>query len=398
MRYLIFTIVFLLPVICDTNIKEAELLENAAANYTRMAENHIAMARVLEKRPRKAAVAQQHRKQAMKFLQRAQENLDKAIVLRTGILKKIQENLVKLDAQKRNSVRIASWNIQNFGESKTNKIVPYKNKEYTIPEVVADIIYSAKFDVIAIQEVEGDNLESVERVVEVLNMRVGEEAYRLTYPEKMGVSSNTAEFLPIVYDNRYVRLKTQGMLRDLEMQRPPHYALFELRDNKFKSPQTKKNIFDFCLVSVHLAPKASGDKDIPRRNDFKNVPKIFRFLNKKFAIEDIIVAGDFNCDPNRRGIDGELWAQIRKKKIVVHPITLRGKQEIATKTMTYGQRVNDNMIWMGNSEEDWAQTKEVYEYDKLHFQRDGKVDTTSARVISDHLPVWGKFYATRDSR
>lgn len=384
-------------VFCDTTVQEARLLEAAAANYMRMAEDKLSLAQVLEKRG-SVDVAQQHRNQAAKLLLQAQENLDKAIALRSKNLQKIKENLVRLDSEKRTSVRIASWNIQNFGESKTAKIVPYKNKEYTIPEVVADIIHSAQFDVVAIQEVEGDNLESVERVVEVLNMREGEEAYRLTYPEKMGVSSNTAEFLPIIYDNRYLRLKTQGMLRDLEMQRPPHYALFELRENQFQGPQANKSIFDFCLVSVHLAPKGSGEKDIPRRNDFKNVPKIFRFLNKKFAMEDIIVAGDFNCDPNRRGIDGELWESIRKKKIIVHPITLQGQQRIAKKTMTYGQRVNDNMIWMGNSEEDWARIKEVYEYDKLHFRRDGKVDTASARMISDHLPVWGKFYATQDSR
>lgn len=260
-------------------------------------------------------------------------------------------------------------------------------------------MYEAKFNVIAVQEVEGDNLEAIERVIEVLNMRIGEEAYRMTYPEKMGVSSNTAEFLPIIYDNRLVKLKTQGMLRDLEMQRPPHYALFEVRKDKFKNPQATKENFDFCLVSVHLAPKGSKEEDLPRRNDFKLIPKVFRFLNKKFTVEDIIVAGDFNCDPNRGGIDGELWENVRKKKIIVHPITLRGETTIAKKTMTYGKRVNDNMIWMHNSEEDWSQVKEVYEYDSLHFRDpDGNVDRNSARMISDHLPIWAKFNTGRDSR
>lgn len=379
----------------------AELLERQASNLARIADNEIKSASLAEKQADEAArqndaraaselrrEAERRRQKAAEALETAKARLERASELRRLLIK--QEEISAAGFEKPDTLRIASWNIQNFGESKKNRTVAHQGREKSIPELIADIIRAGDFAAVAIQEVEGENLEAMEAIVERLNKNG--EIYRMTYPEKIGKSSNRAEYLPIIYNDDLLKFQTQGMLKDTEMQRAPHYAFFSARPEKFQAPAAGKKHFDFVLVSVHLSPKATGAADLPRQQDFAQLPKIFNQLRKKFGDgEDIVVAGDFNCDPGSAGIDGYLWRQFTSTKLHLHPPVMAG--EIAPKSMVQGDRLNDNIIWQNSTEEDWAKVKTLVDFPGIHF--DGDIE--AARKISDHLPIWCQFYANRDT-
>ncbi len=380
-------------------IKKVELWELQATHYISLADNAMKSAQVAES---KAHLAQEEkkwdevnkwkkkalslRKKASGYLTKASTRIEQSNQLRAKFLRFIGE-------KEPDKFIIGSWNIQNFGDSKMQKKISYQGKDRPIPEVIAEIIKKLNFAVVALQEIEGDDLDPIYAVLDYLN-KDGDE-YKMTYPEKLGESSNRAEYLPIVYNSRLLKLERLGHIKNYDMQRDPHYAKFSLRSESFQEPQEGKKHFDFILVSVHLAPKQSGEEDEPRRNDFKALPKVVRWLEKKFGEKDILVAGDFNCDPTTsRGSDYELWEKIRKKIGPVHPFkkVVAGEEIIMTDSMSHGDRLNDNLIWQAQSEKDWTGQKQIYDMVQEYFG--GEISL--AKEVSDHMPVWAEFYANRD--
>lgn len=275
-------------------------------------------------------------------------------------------------------IKIASWNIENLGQTKAglrkteSSIAHKKNK--TIAKI-AHIINAVGIDLIAIQEVQDAKFDTLPELLKAL----GEENWQYIESERTGRGTQQEQYA-IFFDHRKLKLEPENLkpedatihlYDDMEdnvdhFSRDPGYASFSYKG------------FKFTIITCHLDPKQHAAYETERLDDvYQAVKRETDNLN----ISNIFVLGDFNLEDGPDDIafqkDGLLdKVNYPKMKAVLEATddtTLGGEDDETT---------FDNILFESNQFK--LKKSGVYRFDdELGYGYDKK--------ISDHYPVWAIF-------
>jgi endonuclease/exonuclease/phosphatase family metal-dependent hydrolase len=173
-----------------------------------------------------------------------------------------------------NTIKIGSFNIQNFGKSKiaNTKVV----------DTLATIV--REYDVIAIQEISDINNKVAELFLKEVNDN-GKYNYKLACSRRTGQQQNdkpSQEQYAFYYNSDIISLIDTSLYDDSGkdyFQREPYLALFKI---------TKGNLF-FILCTIHTTPENAV-------NEIGSLYKVASWIPSRFKNSDnIIFCGDFNA-------------------------------------------------------------------------------------------------------
>jgi endonuclease/exonuclease/phosphatase family metal-dependent hydrolase len=249
------------------------------------------------------------------------------------------------------TITIASFNIQVFGQDKLTKP--------RVMEILAQIV--RKFDLVAIQEIRSTAQDVMPRFVELINS--SGRNYDFIIGERIGNSVSKEQYAyvfdrqTIEVDRRYVYTVQDP---DNLLHREPLVAWFRTR-----GPEPGE-AFTFTLVNVHTDP------DIVEI-EMSVMDDIFRVVRDDGRNEDdVIILGDFNADDRHFGelanVPGITWA-------------LSG-----VKTNTRQTKQYDNLVFHSRATSEFVGRAGV-----VDFMREFDLTLDEALQVSDHLPVWAEF-------
>lgn len=247
------------------------------------------------------------------------------------------------------SISICSWNLQNFGNKKSDIEVDF----------IASTIQN--YDVIAIQEVIAGNGGAlvVARLVTLMNNKGGSWDYTMSDPTT-SKSSTTSERYAFIWNKKAVSKLGNAWLENhyvVDIDREPYFATF------------RKEGKEFTVVTFHAKPKAKQPE---------TEIKYFKFFPNLYPKLNLIFCGDFNCPQSHT---------------VFNPL----------KTMGYvpafvGQKTTLRMKCINNDCLASEYDNFFYNPKKTIFLKSGVIhfylnfpSMEKARRISDHIPIYLTF-------
>lgn len=245
-------------------------------------------------------------------------------------------------------IKIVSWNIENFGKSKT----------YSDLNFIANTVRN--YDIVVIQEVVAGygGAQAVSKLAQILNEKGSKWDYSISNPTSG--DSYKKERYAYIWKTSKAKLKGNAWLEKkyhLEIDREPYFATFET-DHR-----------TITLVNFHAITK----KKQPEREI-----KFFKFLPQEYPTLKLVFIGDFNC-PESHTVFNPL------KKIGYNPIFEKQKTTLKQECK------EDNCL---ASEFDNI----FYKKDNLKYINSGVISfyksfesLKEARKISDHIPIWFEF-------
>jgi endonuclease/exonuclease/phosphatase family metal-dependent hydrolase len=251
------------------------------------------------------------------------------------------------------TITIASFNIQVFGESKLGK--------KWVVEILAEVV--RQFDVVAIQELRCKDDHIIPEFVKVVN--AGGRRYSYVVGPRLGRTVSKEQYV-FVYDTDRIDIDTSssGTIQDPldKLHREPFVTRFRART------ATPANAFTFWLVNSHTDPD-----EVPTEIDA--LADVFLVMQQARPDEDdVILLGDLNASDRQFGrlgqIPGITWA--------VH----------GTTTNTRKSKMYDNLLLDRNRTAEYTGRWGVYDLESAF-----KLTRDQALQVSDHLPVWAEFSA-----
>ncbi len=248
------------------------------------------------------------------------------------------------------TIRIASFNIQVFGNTKANK--PYVMQE------LADIIN--QFDVVAIQEVRSKDQYLIPNFVQLIN-RSGRRFDHVIGP-RLGYTTSKEQYV-FLYDTQKIVVDRQSVYtigdREKMLHRAPLVATFRTRVDPDKA-------FTFTLVNMHTDPDEA-------RKEMDVLAQVYKLVRRSSRGEDdIIMLGDFNVDDRHLGRLGDLPG--------ISPLIA------GVWTNTRQNKQYDNLIIHQPSTTEYVGRSGVFD-----FMRFKNLSLKQAVQVSDHFPVWAEF-------
>lgn len=255
------------------------------------------------------------------------------------------------DAAQRGRIRVASFNIQVFGQSKLDK-----------PAVANALVQICRqFDVIAVQEIRSKTQDVLPRFLQMLNADGSQYDYAIS--PRLGRTSSQEQYA-FIYDTASIEMDRAltyvvGDPDDL-MHREPFVGAFRVRG------LPEGSAFTFTLVNLHTDPD-EVELEVNILDD------VFLAVRRDGRGEDdIIMLGDFNTDSRRMGELGGL------------PDIFFAIQSQATNTR--GTEQYDNLAFSRQATTEFTGSAGVYD-----MLSELGINLDQALEISDHLPVWADF-------
>lgn len=253
------------------------------------------------------------------------------------------------------TAKIAAFNIQVFGEAKSQK--------GDVMTVLAKIV--REFDVVLIQEIRDASGQTIPNFVERINQIEGPN-YSFIISERLG-RSTSKETYAYVYNTEMVTL-IQGsdyVYSDFNdvFEREPYIASFKIGN------------FDFVLVGIHTKPDDAY-------NEIGNLTLVVSSIQTAKPNEkDIIVMGDFNADGTYFDEDdaSNLFKASEYKWLMRNDMDTMVKtnytyDRIVVLDATFNHEYNSN-------------TAQVFYFDQVY----GLNNQTFISEVSDHYPVFAQY-------
>ena len=217
------------------------------------------------------------------------------------------------------NIRIASFNLQAFSETKLEKPL--------VVEVIARIL--RQYDVVAVQEIRSRSQDTLPKLVEAIN--AGGAHYDFVIGPRLGRTASK-EQCAFIFDRATIEVDRNQTYTvedpDDVLNRDPLVAWFRVRG------PPKNEAFTFTLVNIHIDPD-----DV--RREVNALDDVFRAVrNDGREEDDVILLGDLNTDDQHLGQIGQSSAITAVISGV--PTTVRGGaqldnilfEELATKEFT----------------------------------------------------------------
>jgi len=251
----------------------------------------------------------------------------------------------------RHVIRIASFNIQVFGQRKANKP--------DVMKILVDIIH--RFDLVAIQEIRSANQQLIPDFVDQIN--ADGHQYDFVLGPREGRTQSKEQYA-FIFDAASLQVDRQACysVADPEdlLHRPPLVAPFRVRG------VPPDRAFTFTLIDVHTDPD-EVDTEIDVLAD------VYRAVRRASQGEDdLILLGDLNVDDRHLGELAHLPA-IRWVISGVPTNTRRTKQF-------------DNILFSGRSTTEFTGRAGI-----VRLDREFGLSIQDALRVSDHAPIWAEF-------
>lgn len=245
--------------------------------------------------------------------------------------------------------KILSWNLENFGKSKSESELNF----------IANTLL--EYDIVAIQEVVAGygGAQAVAKLAMLLNEKGTKWDYSISNPTS-GTSYKTERYA-FLWKTSRIQLKGNAWLEKqyhLEIDREPYFATFEIN---------KKTV---TLVNFHAITKSKQPE---------TEIKYFKFLPLEYPALNLVFLGDFNC-PQSHTVFNPL------KKMGYSPILQNQKT-------TLKQQCKSNICLASEFDNIFykASALEFINSGILPFHKNFN-SLKEARRISDHIPIWFEFY------
>ncbi len=250
-----------------------------------------------------------------------------------------------------NAIRIASFNIQVFGEAKAAK--PH------VMQVLAEIV--RRFDVVAIQEIRAKNQQLLPDFVALINS-TGRH-YDYVIGPRLGRTSSKEQYA-FIFDAARIDVGRADVYTvndpDDLLHRPPLVAPFRVR-----GPPPDR-AFTFTLINIHTDPDETDTELDALADVFQSV------RNDGRGEDDIILLGDLNVDDRHLGLLGAVPG-------VLAAIS-------GSPTNTLGTKQYDNIVLHSRSTVEYTGRAGVFD-----VIREFNLTMDQALDVSDHLPIWAEF-------
>lgn len=250
------------------------------------------------------------------------------------------------------AIKIASFNIQVFGEKKIN--------DPRIVEVLVNVC--RHFDVIAIQEVRAEQQNVLPLFVQALNADGSH--YNFVIGPRLGRTTSKEQYA-FIFDTDSIEVDRNQLYtlddQDDLLHREPLVGLFRVRG------LPPEQAFTFKLVNIHTDP----DEVVKELNVLDDTFYAVRD-NDGIVEDDVILLGDLNADNKHLG---ELGSIPNLGHIIAdHATNTRGTHEY------------DNILFDTRNTVEFTGRGGVFD-----FMREYNLSLEDALLVSDHLPVWGEF-------
>lgn len=245
--------------------------------------------------------------------------------------------------------RIVSWNLENFGKSKSDDAINY----------IA--IQLKEYDVIAIQEVVAGygGAQAVARLADELNRKGAQWDYTISDPTTS--SAYKTERYAFIWKSSKIKKIGDAWLEqkyNFEIDREPYYCTFECNKKRF------------TLANFHAITKSKQPE---------TEIKYFKYLPDQYPDLNILFLGDFNCPQSHS---------------VFFPLRKMGYTSLLEnqKTSLKQECIADNCLAseFDNMFYDTSKCK-AENPEAIKFYKDFET-LTDARKISDHVPISAIFY------
>lgn len=249
------------------------------------------------------------------------------------------------------TIRVASFNIQVFGEKKL------ANRQAT--EILARVI--RYFDVVAVQEIRDASDDLIPRFLSLVNADGSH--YDYVIGPRLG-RTNSKEQYAFIYNAASLECDRQNVYTvddpDDLLHREPLVAGFRVR-----GPPSDQ-AFTFTLVDIHTDPdEAQAELNV--------LDDVFRAVrNDGRGEDDIILLGDLNADDRHLGELG----QVGYITWVISGVP----------TNTRGTHLYDNILFDTRSTVEYAKLAGVFD-----LMKEFDLSMQQALSVSDHLPIWAEF-------
>ena len=253
------------------------------------------------------------------------------------------------------TAKIAAFNIQIFGQAKSQK--------EDVMAVLTKIV--REFDIVLIQEVRDASEQAIPNFVEEIDQLEGPQ-YSFVRSERLG-RTTSKEAYAYIYNTQTVQF-IQGsdfVFNDVAdvFEREPYIASFRIGN------------FDFVLVGIHTKPDDAY-------NEIGNLTLVVSSIQtSKPEEKDIIVMGDFNAD----GSYFDESATSNPFKASQYHWLITDNMDTMVKTdYTYDRIV---ILDTTLSHEYDAGTAQVFYFDQVY----GLNNQTFVGEVSDHYPVFAQY-------
>lgn len=241
-------------------------------------------------------------------------------------------------------VKLLSWNIENFGKSKSDSELNF----------IANTLKG--YDIIAIQEVVAGygGAQAVARLADELNRKGSKWDYVISDPTSS--SAYKTERYAFIWKTSIVKKIGKPWLEKkyhLEIDREPFFCTFEYNKKQF-------TVANFHAITKSKKPETEI--------------KYFKFLLQEYSKLNILFLGDFNC-PQSHTVFNPLRKMDYLPAFVNQKTSL--KKECKEKVCLASEFDN---IWYNRNKIDILTSKAILFYNLFSSLEE-------ARKISDHIPI-----------
>ncbi len=254
------------------------------------------------------------------------------------------------------TIRIATFNIQVFGQSKM--------KKPQVPQILARIIQ--QFDVVAVQEIRSQSQSFLDEFLNMINSNGHQYAYIVGTRQGRTASKEQYAYF---YNTERIAVNERWTYTVIDkydkLHRPPYVAHFQTRVISNNNP------FTFSLINIHTDPDET-DQELNVLDDVYRV-----VANDGSQEDDVILLGDLNVNDQNLGelgmVPDLMWTVSR------------------TPTNTRQSKQYDNILFSRHRSQEFTGQSGVYDF-KTRF----KLTEEEALKVSDHLPIWAEFKITEN--
>lgn len=243
---------------------------------------------------------------------------------------------------------MCSWNLKNFGKSKTDAEI----------ELIAELVRN--FDVLAIQEVVAGpgSAQAVARLADELNRKGSQWDYSISNPTKSS-PYRSERYAYLWKSSKFKKIGEAWLANEYEqeIEREPYFIRFRMG---------KETV---TLVNFHAIPK----KHQPERE-----VKYFKFFPTHYPNDNLVFVGDFNI-PQSHSVFNPL------KKMGYVSVFKNQKTTLRQKCIRGDCLASefDNILYNSNK-------LTLLTSDVIHFYKQFN-DLRQARLLSDHIPLYAEF-------
>jgi deoxyribonuclease-1-like protein len=256
--------------------------------------------------------------------------------------------LLQFNVSSQEAISIISWNIRDFGRTKSNEEL----------DEMAEIVRDA--DIVAIQEVVAGygGAQAVAKLADNLNRKGSKWDYVISNPTNS--TKYVTERYAFIWKTKNIKIKNRGLLiADLDslVDREPFYLDFYIKGKKL------------TILNFHSRPH---DK-----NPESEILAITDYLKINSSQHPIILAGDFN---------------VNEKELVFNGLKAIGYKASINNQSTTLKQSCDGIDYLNYPIDNIFHSKNISKIEGKAIDIVQVCENlASARKLSDHLPVFFKF-------